>query len=221
MVFTIANLPGGEEARAVITYEVTKRAMVPPKHTSVFVLPDPKKLDSQVRPYLAQSPMIESTNPKFKALATQVMADKTTAWEKIEAIYDQVREKVKADERGGQTRGAIEALKVGHGNHEDLTGVFIALCRSVDVPARTVWVYQHCYPEFYLVDGEGKGFWLPCEMLGDKLFGGTSEQRPILQKGDNFRNPKNPRNRMRFLPEQLTGAGGGPNVEFIRRMGEE
>ena len=220
MVFTIATLPLGEEARAVITYEVTKRVVLPPKNTSPFKLPDSKTLDGPLRHFLTQGPMIESTNPKIKAVAKEVTAEKSTAWQKVEALYDYVRDKVKPNSRT-KTKGAAEALKAGEGNHEDLAGLFIALCRAADVPARTVWVYQHCYPEFYLVDAEGKGFWFPCEMQGDKSFGGVSEQRPILQKGDNFRDPQKPRERMRFQPERLSGSGGSPDFDFVRRMGEQ
>ena len=42
--------------------------------------------------------------------------------------------------------------------------------------------------------------------------------KPILQKGDNFRDPERPRESMRYLSEYLTGAGGKPKVKFIREL---
>ena len=41
------------------------------------------------------------------------------------------------------------------------------------------------------------------------------DPRLILQKGDNFRSPKS-RERKRYVPETLDGAGGKPSVKFIR-----
>jgi hypothetical protein len=44
------------------------------------------------------------------------------------------------------------------------------------------------------------------------------EFRPVLQKGDNFRPPWNRRDRQRYLAEHLTGTGGRPRVQFVRKM---
>ena len=86
---------------------------------------------------------------------------------------------------------------------------------AAGVPARTVWVPGTCYPEFYLLDDDGKGHWFPCEMTENRSFGGTSETRPILQKGDNVAaiDPATKKKvKHRFLPETLIGlptSGGG------------
>ena len=53
------------------------------------------------------------------------------------------------------------ALRDGTGDCEELSSLFIALCRAHGIPARTVWVPDHCYPEFYLA-----GFQLPDVFLG-------------------------------------------------------
>ena len=218
MMFTIANLPSGEEAKALITFEITKHAVVAPKETAKYALPDSKDLDRTVRPWLNPSPLIESQSPRIMGLAKEVGADKSNAWARVEAIYDYAREKVKPNERA-VNKGALAALQAGNGNHEDQTGVFIALCRAAGIPARTVWVDKYCYAEFYLVDGEGKGSWFPCTVSGNRSFGGVSDLRPILEKGDNFHSPNNPREHVRYMPEHLTGAGGRPQVNFIRKLG--
>jgi hypothetical protein len=44
------------------------------------------------------------------------------------------------------------------------------------------------------------------------------EQRAILQKGDNFRDPDRPRDRLRYVSEHVKGlvkGSGQPRVEFI------
>ncbi len=106
------------------------------------------------------------------------------------------------------------------GDCEELTSLFIALCRASKIPARTVWVPEHCYPEFYLVDDDGKGHWFPCQAAGTRCFGGIPELRPILQKGDNFKDPERPRERQRYVSEFLKGSGGAgkPTVKFIRQV---
>lgn len=215
MVVKVPNLPAGQEVKALVTFEVKRSEIVAPDDTDRYVLPDKKKLDKSIRPYLAPSPLIESTSSKIKGLAKQVGADKEKAWEKVEAIYDWVREKVKYE--NGPIKGALAALQDGTGDCEELTSLFIAICRASDIPARTVWVPGHCYPEFYLVDKEGKGHWFPCQAAGSRAFGGIPETRPILQKGDNF---KDGRERKRYMPEKVTGgaSAGKPKVKFVRQM---
>jgi len=214
----ISRLAAGEEAKAVLTVEVRRRILLPPEDTSQFVLPDAKKLPADMRRYLQPSPKIESRDPKIRELAKEIGADETSAWRKVEAIYDWVREKVKY--QNGPLKGALAALKDGTGDCEELTSLFIAICRAADIPARTVWVPGHCYPEFYLCDKEGRGYWFPCQAAGTREFGGISELRPVLQKGDSFRPPKNGKERQRYMAEFLTGTplpgGGKPQVTFIR-----
>jgi hypothetical protein len=217
MVVSIPNLPAGQEARALVTYEIRRHAMLPPAQTDIYELPDPKRLPRDVRPYLAPSLKIESNNPKIKALVKQIGADKEKAWQRVEAIYDWVREKVKHEK--GPVKGALAALRDGKGDVEDSTSLFIAICRAANIPARTVWVPDHCYPEFYLLDDDGKGHWFPCEMVGNRSFGGIAETRPILQKGDNFRPPYNRHDRQRYLAEYLIGSGGKPKAKFVRQLG--
>ena len=95
--------------------------------------------------------------------------------------------------------------------------MFIALCRAVDIPARTVWVPEHCYPEFYLVDDKGEGHWFPCQVAGSRAFGEMPDTKPILAKGDNFRPPWNLRDHQRYLAEWAQATGGGrPRVKFVR-----
>jgi hypothetical protein len=217
MTVKVARLAPGDQAKALVTYEVKRFALRAPEHTDIYQLPDLKKLDPAVRPYLGPSPYIESRNPKIRDLAHEVGTDKEKAWQRVEAIYDWVRDKV--EYKNGPLKGAVAALKDGTGDCEELTSLFIAICRAGDIPARTVWIPGHCYPEFYLVDDEGKGHWFPCQVAGTRAFGEMPEFRPILQKGDNFRPPYNRGgDRQRYLAEHLTGNGGQPKVQFVRKL---
>jgi len=220
MVVRIANLKSGETAKALVTVEVRRRAILAPDDTSDFVLPDKAKFeaDPKLKVYTRPSPKIESGDKRIVTAAKDVAATKEKAWDKVEAIYDWVREKV--EYRNGPLKGAVAALKDGNGDCEELTSLFIAMCRAVGIPARTVWVPGHCYPEFYLVDAHGNGHWFPCQAAGSRAFGGIPEFRPILQKGDNFFDKDRPRERLRYMSEHFTCKiikGSPPTVKFIRQ----
>ncbi|MGA2062350.1 MAG: transglutaminase domain-containing protein [Thermoguttaceae bacterium] len=219
MTVKIAQLGSGQEAKALVTLEIRRRPILPPDDTNIYVLPDVKKLRPEIRQYLAPSPKIESRDAKIRSLSKQIIADKEKAWDKVEAIYDWTREHVKYKESMPLT-GALDALKDGTGDCEGMTSLFIALCRAGDIPSRTVWVQGHCYPEFYLEDDKGEGHWFPCQAAGSRQFGGITEDRPVLQKGDNFKPLNGKGERQRYLAEFLTGAetGGKPRVTPIREL---
>ena len=212
MVVEIPVLPAGKEAHAIVTFEVTRRAIVPPQDTSIYRLP--LASDSKLRPYLQDSPYIESRHPKIKSAAKEALATQQGAWQQVEAIYDWVRDKVRYQE--GPIKSALQALDDGDGDCEELSSLFIAMCRASGIPARLVWVPGHCYPEFCLQDAQGQVHWFPCQAAGARDFGSMTEFRPILQKGDNFRLPDRPQDRQRYVAEGLTGAGGQPTVKFVR-----
>ena len=93
------------------------------------------------------------------------------------------------------------------------------MCRAIKVPARMVWVPDHCYPEFYLADDEGTGHWIPCQAAGTRAFGSMPEMRPILQKGDNFKVPEKPKSQ-RYVAEHVEAkpvrGSRAPKVTFVR-----
>ncbi|MCE9529473.1 MAG: transglutaminase family protein [Planctomycetales bacterium] len=218
MVFNIPQIPANDTAKALITFEVTKHSQLAPTDTTGYVIP--KNPPKDTRKFLGPSPMIEIANAKIKALTKELVAGKEGAWAQVESLCDGVREKVKLDK--DKIKGAQAALRDGKADQEDLTALFVACCRIHKVPARMVWIPDSCYAEFYLEDAKGKGFWFPCQIAGEKAFGAQPDQRPILQKGDNFKVPEK-KESMRFVNEFLTGKGGGgsPEVEFVRRLEEK
>jgi hypothetical protein len=219
MVVRIPMLQSGQVAEATVTYEVRRSTILPPDDTDQYVLPDVDKLDRKVRIYLTPSPMIESRDPRVRRLAKEIGVEKEKAWERVEAIYDWVREEV--EYKNGPLKGAVKALQDKTGDCEELTSLFIAICRAAGIPARTVWVQGHCYPEFYLLDAAGEGHWFPCQAAGTRSFGGIPEYRPVLSKGDNFRMPYDRRDRKRYPAEHLTGTGGSPRVRWVRQLASE
>jgi hypothetical protein len=215
MIVNVPRLNAGEEASAMVTFEVTRRTLLPPADNSSYkLLPHPEK-KPELAPYLNPSPFIESRSDKIVKLAKEVTAGKED-WAKVEAIYDAGQARLTYQE-GGPIKGALEALADGTGHCEEFSSLFIAMCRAVGIPARTVWVPGHCYSEFYMVDDAGKGFWFPCQSAGARSFGGIPETRYILQKGDNFHDPDRPGGKpIRYVDGFLKDASGIPKYQFIR-----
>jgi hypothetical protein len=215
MVVEIPDLPAGQQAKAVVTFELERFAIVAPTDTAGLVAP--AKPDRALKAHLGPSPYVESRDPKIVRLAKET-GEGRQGWQKVEALYDTVRDKV--EYRNGELKGARKALADGWGDCEELTCLFIAMCRAEGIPARTVWVEGHCYPEFYLVDAAGTGRWYPCQAAGTRSFGAMPDQLPILQKGDSFRDPDRPAKQLRYVSEFMKGAavdgGGEPRVMWIR-----
>jgi hypothetical protein len=217
MVIQTGQIPVNTFVNALVTWEITRSAQLPPPDPSAYLLP--KKLRSE-RKWLGPSPGMDPQSTKIKNLVKEVTEGKETAWEQIEAVYDAVRDRVKLDRVN--PKHVNDALKEGKANKEMLTAVFVTACRAMKVPARTVWITDGCYAEFYLEDAQGTGFWFPAMVVGDKQFGKLEDFHPILQKGDNFKVPEL-NEPQKFVPEVLKGkpglAGGGrPEVEFVRRV---
>lgn len=219
MVVSIPHIAAGEEASAIVTFEIFKSEIEKPEDIAGLAFPKPAK---ELSKYLLPSPYIESTDPKIKQLAPTIIKEKEDPWQKVEAIFDYVQENVKY-EFSTEIHPAVDALKAGKGDCEELTSLFIAFCRANKIPARAVWVPAHCYPEFYLQDSQGRGTWFPCQIAGDgHIFGCMDEERPILQKGDNFRVPEE-KGPQRYVKQSFKAANaeGNPEVRFVLEKVQE
>jgi transglutaminase-like putative cysteine protease len=214
MLVTIPRLNAGDEASAYATFEVARSQILAPTETGTYTVP--AKTSRELSKFLLPSPYIESTDPKIKSLAAEITAGKEPGWDRTAAVFDWVRANVKYD-FAEQIKPAVQALQDGQGDCEELSSLVIALCRASKIPARAVWVPGHCYPEFYLSDETGQGHWFPCQAAGaDRQFGSMIEDRPILQKGDNFKVPEE-RGPQRYVKQFLSAknAAADPEVKFV------
>ncbi len=216
LLVTIPRIDAGATVKAIVTVEVERSLIEKPEQTDKLYIP--KIITPDLRKYMGTSPFIETTNPRIKEISQGLGDDGRNAWQKVEIIFDWVRDRVKYkfDE---ELKGALTALEAGEGDCEELTSLFIAICRNNGIPARSVWIPGHCYPEFYLEDANGKGHWFPCQIAGSRSFGSMPEYRPVLQKGDNFRVPGNTRPQ-RYVAETFKALRSTqpPMVQFIRRQ---
>jgi len=219
MEILIPQLAAGDTATALVTFEVVKSDIVAPEETDSWKRPARKT--AELSPYLGVSPSIETTHVEIKRLAAEIGPEVATDWAKVKAIYDWVRANVRY-EFDEELQGALTALRAGHGDCEELTSLFIALCRANGIPARSVWIPGHCYPEFYLQTPAGQGRWFPCQAAGAEEFGGMHEARPILQKGDSFRVPGQASPK-RYVAEtfRAQNALANPRVQWVRKPLDE
>ncbi|MEO1496012.1 MAG: transglutaminase domain-containing protein [Planctomycetota bacterium] len=224
MMVSIPRLDAGAEARAVVTCEVTTHLLAPPDESIAAELKIPRRTPTQLKRFTGPSPMIESRSGKLKRIAKSVLADleadgaEPTDWRKVEAIYEHVLDTIQYAE--GPDTSALTTLAEGVADCHGRSALFIALCRSIGVPARVVWVHDHAYPEFWLQGPSGDGEWYPAESAGTRAFGEMPVARTVLQRGDSFRVPERPRERLRYASDYLTGrplpGGGRPKVRYLR-----
>ena len=187
VIVQMARVPAGSKVDAIFEFKIERSRILGPESTSDLVIPTRPSRD--LRLFMGNSPYIDASHGRIRAASRELEAmESENAWQKVEQIYDYVREKVEYVE--GSLKNASESLTEGRGVCEEMTSLFVALCRNARVPARMVWIPDHCYPEFYLEDADGEGFWFPCQAAGTRQFGRMDEYRPVLQKGDRFKVPE-------------------------------
>lgn len=168
---------------------------------------------NELRKYLKATSLAPITG-KVKERAEKIIEGKETSLEKARAIYDWIINNMERDPNvkgcgSGNCGQVLENLK---GKCADLHGVYVAMLRSVGVPAREIYGIrlpkekegdmtksQHCWAEFYL---PGYG-WVPIDasdvrkyMLENKItkvkdakdkveyfFGSIDENRIAYQTG--------------------------------------
>jgi transglutaminase-like putative cysteine protease len=181
-------------------------------------------------------------NETFRTLARKAAAEKSDDLERAKALYDHVIGRMRYDKSGtGWGRGdALYACDARTGNCTDFHAYFIALARSIGIPARfaigatipadknegTIDGY-HCWAEF-LADGR----WVPVDIseawknpkLADYYFGHNPANRFELTKGrDLVVDPEPANGPINFLVYPLLEMNGEvvkPETTFMfRRIG--
>ena len=220
LLLQAAFLPARSTLEATIKVRVEKSHTVGPTETDQFVRP--KRPGRDLKNFLGNSPFIETTSTEVKKIVREIDAkEPETEWKRVEMMYDWVRDNIVYTR--GDLKSVKQAIKDKTGDCEEMTSTFVALCRAADVPARCVWIPNHCYPEFYLEDSEGNGYWFPCQAAGTRNFGSMPEYLPILQKGDRFKVPED-KDLLRYLndfvksQERYPQGAAKPKAEFIRKL---
>ena len=188
MIVDIPRVADGKEVHAILTMEITRHTLLPPDETDLYVVPDAKTLPPDFKQYLSPSPLIESNHPRIKAIAKQLGEGQTKAWPHVRAIYDWVRKTIQYQKDAPLT-GCVEAIDKGSGDCNQLTSTFIAICRASGIPARTVQIPGHCYPEFYLDDDKGRGIGSRPRFRARRISAASSRTRRSCRRATPFAFP--------------------------------
>jgi hypothetical protein len=218
LLFHSRLIPANALLEGTVRVRITKSHIVGPEETTQFQIA--RRLPSEVKIFTGNSPYIEANSSEIRKIVRDVEAtDPLSDWKKIELLYDWVRDNISYER--GELKSVRDALRDRSGDCEEMTSTFVALCRAARVPARCVWLPNHCYPEFYLEDPNGQGIWFPCQVAGTRNFGSMPEYLPILQKGDRFKVPEKPE-LQRYLADYLSSKKVlgrlDPKVEFIQQL---
>ena len=168
--------------------------------------PPSQKLEDDIRSnFLGESPGIQSKAKEVKELAKQLSQDETHPWNKAQAFAQWIPRNIRG--KPGRYTSVTAALKTRQGDCEEMSGLFVALCRASGIPARLILVPNHAWAEFYLVDNDGKGHWIPAHTACYFWFGWTGVHQLTLQKGDRILMPE--LNKTVRLQEDFVQSTGG------------
>ena len=153
------------------------------------VLTDPRDLKARPAPadldrYLRAEPFIESDAPEIRAEAEKMVAGVTGVRARAERLTREVNSLVEKKPTVSLP-SALEVLRTKVGDCNEHTVLFVALARSIGIPARInvglVYVrgafYYHAWPEVYIDEGRGQGMWLPVDPTFNQFPSDTTHLR--------------------------------------------
>lgn len=170
--------------------------------------------------WLGNSPGIDSNSKEVHRLSKDLIDGVKHPYDWAKKFQTWVFENIKG--RPMKYTSVTKAIRNGIGDCEERAGTFVALCRSVGIPARLVWVPNHAWAEFCLYDNENKPVWIPAHTAAYNWFGWTGAHELVLQKGDRITLP-NKGKKVRLVSDWLTWQGAKPIVRFraaIKPVGE-
>ncbi len=203
--FQIPQIAAGDSAEVELLYEITRWRIEFAAPADELSLPHgvPREVRDQ---FAGPAPGLEMNHPKIKELARDLKKQhgQEGAWNMVKGFWKWTRDNVAF--KNGDFRGALFAVEQQCGDCEEMSALFVSMCRLSDGVARSVWVEGHNYPEFYLLDKQGRGHWIPAQVVGPAWFGEMVEYRPIFQKGDRFYDPFQ-REFVRYTPQTVKAEG--------------
>ena len=142
---------------------------------NVIEIVDPQSLtagprDASAAMYLAAEPLIESDAPEIRAEAERAVRDAKDDRTRAERLTRYVNGLL--DKKPTVSLpSALEVLRTKVGDCNEHTALFVAMARSIGIPARIAVglvfmhgaFYYHAWPEVYLTEKDGRGLWLPVD----------------------------------------------------------
>jgi Transglutaminase-like superfamily len=189
LVLAAPGIARGQIVRAVAHYRLTLKKQYQGYDREQFPAEQAGPPAEIRKLYLHDSPGIQTSSPLVRKLAAELRAESSQVhpWDLATKFYSWGREHI--EPKRGPFIGVVNALRRRTGDCEELAGIFVALCRSVGIPARLVWVPNHNWAEFYLTDHHGQGHWIPAHTSCYSWFGWTGVHELVIQKGDRLSVP--------------------------------
>jgi hypothetical protein len=204
----------GQVIRAVARFKMTLSKQYHGFAKEQFPAKQPLPVDIK-RTYLQDSPGIQTSNEQVRKLAKEIAAEHKHPWDQARAIAKWIRKNIEA--HIGAYTSVTAAMQNKKGDCEEMSAVFVALCRALQIPARLVWVPNHNWAEFYLTNEKGEGHWLPGHVSCYDWFGWTGAHELVLQKGDRIMHPQK-RVPQRLLQDWMQWQGSRPDIRFIGEL---
>ena len=181
--------------------------------------PEQQSIPNDVRKvYLGESPGIQTRSKEVKKLLGELSGQAKHPWELAQQFAAWIPRNIRP--QIGSYTSVTAAIENHLGDCEEMAAVFVALCRASGIPARLVWIPNHNWAEFYLVDKEGKGHWIPAHTACYFWFGWTGVHELVLQKGDRTLVPERGRY-FRLLEDWVQWGGRRPEVKYTAELTPE
>lgn len=215
LVLAAAEIGAGQVIRAVARFRMTLFKQYFAYQADLF--PARQDVPPEVRKtYLQDSPGIQVRSRQVRTLAAELTSGTPKhPFEQAKTFAEWVPKNI-TPQIGAYT-SVTAALDDRRGDCEEMAGVFVALCRSVGIPARLVWVPNHNWAEFYLTDNDGKGHWIPAHTACYSWFGYNGAHELVLQKGDRVMLPEK-RKQVRLLADSMRYSGSAPKVRYLAEL---
>ncbi len=126
--------------------------------------------DQNIATYLQPEALIESDDPDIRAAAADAVRSVVGARARAEALTRYVNSTVQKKPTVS-IPSAREVLRTRIGDCNEHTALFVAMSRSLGIPARIAVglafvhgaFYYHAWPEVYIDEGGNRGLWLPVD----------------------------------------------------------
>ena len=215
LVVAAAEIAPGQVVRAVARFQMTLFKQFFDYHADMF--PARQELPPEVRKkYLQDSPGIQVRSRQVRSLAAELTSGTPKhPYEQARAFAEWITANIKP--QIGNYTSVTAALDNHRGDCEEMSAVFVAVCRATSIPARLVWIPNHNWAEFYLTDRDGQGRWIPAHTACYPWFGFTGAHELVLQKGDRVMLPEK-RKQVRLVADWLRYSGSPPKVRYTAEL---
>jgi transglutaminase-like putative cysteine protease len=216
LIVAAGRIAPGQVIRATARYRLTVAKQCFGHDRDRFLRRQPPPAADIRERYLGNSPGIETRSAQVGRLLDTIRGPGSEhPWDLARRCWTWVREHIRP--RIGPYTSVVKAIENAVGDCEEMAGVFVALCRRAEIPARLVWVPNHNWAEFHLVDEEGRGHWIPAHTACYPWFGWTGVHELVIQKGDRV-TPAHARSPQRLLEDWGRAAGPRPTFRWTAEL---